>query len=122
MSARATMTMRATVSRNMNTTTTAWNREGPPSFVEIGVVACRAYTKKRTDKDDSGKSAVVGDLRALVPGNADVAEEDQLVIVDRLGQLQFGGPVLVETRVRSGGSGSRNNHYELGLRRHTASA
>lgn len=122
MSARATMTMRATVSRDLNTETTSWGREGAPAFVEIGVVACRAYSKTRVDKDDDGKSAVVEDMRALVPGTVDVEEEDQLVIVDRLGQLQFGGPVLVETRVRRGGSGSRSSHYELGLRRHTSSA
>lgn len=122
MSARATMTMRATVNRDLSTAENPWGRPGPPSFVEVGVIPCRAYSKMRRDVDDSDKSAVIEDMRAIVPANADVAEEDELVIHDRLGVLQFGGPVLVDTRDRRGGSGSRPGHYELGLRRHTTSA
>ncbi len=119
---RASMTMRATVSRDGSTAVNDWNRPGPPVFVEMGVVACRAYSKQRKDVDDDGKSAVVETMMALVPATADVAEDDQLVIHDRLGVLQFDGPVLVEARARRGGYGSRPSHYELTLRRHTTSA
>lgn len=123
MSARATMTMRATIERDLSSTTTDWGRDGPPSFVEVANgVPCRAYSKMRKDVDDDGKDATVEDMRCLVTAAADVQEEDQITIVDRLGVLQFGGPVLVDTRSRRGGAGSRPMHYELGLRRHTTSA
>ena len=122
MSARSTMTMRATVTRNLNTATDSGGHPVAPTFVEVDVVPCRAWSKMRRDVDDSGKSAVVEDMRARVPAGADVEEEDQLVIHDRLGNLLFGGPVAVETKSRRAGPSSVTSHYELMLTRHTGSA
>lgn len=113
------MTQRATVSRNGSAELDDWNRPGAPVFVEVGVIPCRAWSEKRIDKDDSGKSAVVEDLRCMVPIDADVQEEDQLEIRDRSGLEIFGFPVLVETKPQASSYGSRPDHYELGLRRHT---
>lgn len=119
---RASMTMRATVSRNLSGSKTDWGRKGVPDFFEVGVIPCRAFSKSRRDVDTDRKSGVVGDLRALVPVDVDVKEEDQLEIRDRLGNLLFGGPVLVETAPHVGGYGSGSNHNVLNLRRHTSAA
>lgn len=112
------MTMRATVTRDSTPGKGDWGTPKAAKLVEVGVVPCRAFSKQRRDVDDSGKSAVVEDLRAIVPVGADVKENDRLVIRDRSGALQFDGPVLVEAMVPRGGSGSRANHSELMLTRH----
>ncbi len=118
MSARGKMTMRATVSRNTNTAKNARRRPAAPTFGEIGITPCWAWSVQRRDVDDSRKDAVIENMRAMVPARADVMEGDQLVITDRLGELQFEGPVLVLARARKGGSGSRASFAELMLRRH----
>lgn len=118
MSARGKMTMRATVSRNMTTATDPHGQPAAPRFDEIGVIPCWAWSMQRRDADDATKDAVIEDMRAMVPAGADVKKGDQLVIRDRLGQVQFEGPVLVQAKARKGGSGSRAAFAELMLRRH----
>ena len=118
MSARGKMTMRATVSRNTNTEENLRGRPAAPTFGEIGIIPCWAWSVQRRDIDDSSKDAVLEDMRAMVPTAADVKKGDQLVITDRSGQEQFEGPVLVLARARKGGSGSRAAFAELMLRRH----
>lgn len=115
------MTMRATVTRNL-TSEENTDPDGQPTagegFDELGVIPCWAWSKMRRDKDDAGKNAVIEDMRANVPVGSDVKNGDQLEIVDRLGELQFDGPVFVQAAARKSGSGSRANHVELMLRRH----
>lgn len=118
MSARGKMTMRATVSRNTNTAENPRGRPAAPTFGEIGIIPCWAWSVQRRDADDSSKDAVIEDMRAMVPAAADVKKGDQLVIRDRSGLLQFEGPVLVLANARKGGSGSRAAFAELMLRRH----
>ena len=118
MSARGKMTQRATVSRNTNTMKNPRGRPGAPTFGEIGIIPCWAWSVQRRDADDSGKDAVIEDMRAMVPAGADVKKGDQLVIRDRLGVVLFEGPVLVQARMVKGGSGSRPALAELMLRRH----
>jgi hypothetical protein len=114
------MTMRATVSRDPTAESSDWGGPEKAAFVEVvgGLVPCRTWSTTKRMVDDSGKSAVVEDLRAAVPVGADIQEQDRLVIRDRLGVMQFDGPVLVEARVRKGSSGSRASHFELMLTRH----
>lgn len=121
MSARSTMTMRATVTRNVTATENADNWGQPTAgdgFEEIGVIACQAWSTMRRGKDDAGKDAVIEDMRALVPVDSDVKNGDQLVISDRVNEVQFSGPVFVDAAQRIGGHGSRPSHIELMLRRH----
>ena len=118
MSARSNMTMRATVTRNYNTGTDTGGHPVAPTFIEVGVIPCRAWSKMKRAVDNVGKSVVIEDMRASVTADADVQEKDRLVIKDRLGLTVFGGPVAVETRQRAGGSGSAASHYELMLTRH----
>lgn len=119
MSARSSMTMRAAVQRKADGESNSWNRPGAPTFGEVGQIDCKVWSTMREDKDDAGKTIVVEDLRAYVPSSADVLEGDQLTNVrDRLGVVQFTGPLLVETIARAGGSGSRPSHRIAVLRRH----
>lgn len=116
------MTMRATVSRDPTVGSNKWGGPAKAVFVEIAggsnAVPCRAWSKVRRDADDSGKSAIIEDLRANIPVGADIQEQDRLVIRDRLGVMQLDGPMLVEAKIRKGGSGSRASHFLLMLKRH----
>ncbi|MCP4871634.1 MAG: hypothetical protein GY898_23235 [Proteobacteria bacterium] len=110
--------MRATVTRNTGTGTNDWNRPDPALLTEVGVIACRAWSKEKKDVDDSNKTGVIEGVAVLIPVAADVKERDRLEVRDRLGFLQFGGPIYVETLRPMGGSGSRANHRQLFCKRH----
>ena len=113
------MTMRATVERAISPSTNDYGRPTAAAFVEVATgVPCRAWSKMRRDSDDSGKAAVVEDMRAMVPTSVDIEEGDQLTITDRRGNVQFAGPVLVEAKQRRGSSGSRASYDLLMLRGH----
>ena len=117
MSARASMTMRAEVTRDTSGKND-WGTKAAQTLVDLGLVPCRAWSTGRRFVTDSGRSGVIEDMRAMVPLSANVEESDRLVIKDRLGVLQFDGPVFVESKIRVSGSGSRANHFELMLTRH----
>lgn len=118
MSARGAMTMRAAVERGAVDGTDDWNRPNPPDFAPQSTVDCWAWSKVRREVRSDDKVAVIEDLRALVPLNADVLEGDRLTITDRLGVELFGGPVAVDTIIRRGQAGSAGSHRELMLTRH----
>lgn len=118
MSQRSTMTMRATVERDTQAGKNDWNLPDVPMLAEVGVIPCRVWAARRTDVDDSGKDAVVADLRGHFPRGSDLVEEDRLTVHDRLGLLLFGGPIYVETIEAGTGSGSRSPHRVVALRSH----
>ncbi len=114
MSARSRMTMRAMVERN-TAGDGSWGTPGV-DFTQVGEIDCRVFSKNIKDVDDSGKSAVVRVPFAHVPVAADVEQGDQLVNVsDRLGVVQFAGPLGVETKAPSPGPASRSPYFELML-------
>ncbi len=113
------MTMRAVVERSEPQELDEWGQDGIPNLAqEAGTVPCRAWSKQRTEVLDSGKTAVVEDMRAIVPSTANIKRHDRLTIQDRRGVLLFGGPVAVLTAARKGKSGSSPGHLELILERH----
>jgi len=121
MSARSTMTMRATVTRDATSTSNRWGGPDAPTFTETDteeVIPCRAWSKSRRDKSDDGKATIIEDMRATVPAGADIEEGDRLTIRDRRGNLIFDGPVAVEAKQRRGGPGSAAAYDELMLTRH----
>lgn len=122
MSARSNMTMRATVTRDVLVTSDTWGGEDAPAFVEVGVVPCRAWSKRTRGSDgrvdNQGEPGIIEDMRAMVPAGADVEENDRLVIHDRMGRVVFGGPVAVEIKARVGGPHSVTSYDELMLTRH----
>ena len=95
-----------------------WGRQDLPMLSEIGVIPCRVWSGRRTDVDDSNKSATVEDLRGHFQKDADLVEEDRITVHDRLGVLLFGGPIYVDTIAEGTGAGSRAPHRVVGLRRH----
>jgi hypothetical protein len=118
MSARAAMTMRATISRDTESTDNDWGTPATPSFTEVGVIPCRAWSVRKEDKSDSSKGAFIEQILAMVPKGADVEERDQVTnIRDRSGEVQFAGPLYVATKMRGGSSGSRASHFTLSLMR-----
>lgn len=95
---RSSLRHRASVSRNTTAGTDAWNRPGGvPNFVLQGTVPCWAWKHAKRHVRDDGKQAVVEDMRAMFPPDADVEVGDQLAITTRRGVVLFGGPVSVET-------------------------
>ena len=108
--------MRAVVSRSAAPAQDDWGRPGVPTFAAIGTIPCFVSSKLRREVQTDGKTAVVEDLRAIVPVGADVAEGDRLAVTDRLGASLFEGPLAVDTIVRRGrGNGAQR---ECMLARH----
>lgn len=120
MSARSNMTMRARVERPGKRSDTSWGTTPKPTFEEQGEIACRVWsrTRRMPDVTDSSKTAIVEDLRAHVPRDADVEEGDQLVDVrNRLGVVLYDGPLAVQFKTRGGGPASAVGYYVLMLAR-----
>ncbi len=115
---RGSMTMRATIQRNAETGTDDWGQDKKAQRSPFPTIPCRAWSKSRVEAVDVGKRAVVEDLRAIVPFDADVQRDDRLTIVDRRGATIFDGPVAVLTKTRRGATSSSPGHVELMLERH----
>ncbi len=114
------MTMRATIERSPDQGTNDRGRPSPPIYAELsGQVPCRVWVKDRKkDVNNVGKIAVVEDMRGIFPPSADVRRHDRLTITNRLGAVQFGGPIAVLTDSRRGAAGSSPGHVEFMLERH----
>lgn len=115
---RGSMTMRASIQRKADPGTDDWGQDEKATRSPFPAVPCRAWSKSRVEAIDTGKRAVVEDMRAIVPFDADVQRDDRLTIIDRLGATIFGGPVAVLTATRRGATSSNPGHLELMLERH----
>lgn len=114
MSARSTMSMRATIERNNATGTNPWGQPTREVLVEqVATVPCRAWSKTKRDVDDADKDAVISGIAVLVPAGTSILKHDRLTIRDRRDVVQFDGPVYVLTKQRRGSSGSHTDHREL---------
>ena len=117
MTCRSRMTMRAMVQRNTGDPAAKWS-DGV-DFTNVGTIDCRVFSKTIKDVTDSSKSAVRRVPMAHVPVGADVQQDDQLVsVTDRLGFVQFKGPLGVETKEPAPGPGSRSPYTVLTLEGH----
>lgn len=112
------MTMRAQIERSAQQPATPWGQPGPPMFQPLAVVPCRAWSKSRREVRNDGLEAIVEDMRAVMPAQADVQSGDRLTVQNRRGEVLFDGPVAVQTVARRGASASSNGHLELMLTRH----
>lgn len=110
--------MRAVVERSAAQPKTPWGQPGPPQFASLGTVPCRAWSKTRREVRNDGIEAIVEDMRAVVPAQADVQSGDRLIVENRRGEVLFDGPVAVQTVTRRGASASSAGHLELMLARH----
>lgn len=104
------MTMRATVERGA-TVEDEYGNPGPITWgAHIAALPCWLYS--RTEREVTGeKSAVIEDLRLMVPKGTDVTEKDRIsAVVDRRGQAIRPGVLVIEAVVR------RRDHLELDVR------
>ena len=116
MTARSRMTQRALVERQ---TAGAVDDSGNPSpgtwATHIAALACWLYGSTEREAVTEETTAVVTDLRLLVPLRADITEQDRIrQIVDRRGTVIEPGVLGIETVLRKRG------HLQLTLSRVTA--
>ncbi len=111
---RGSMTHRAVITRNTVATTDAWNRPDPPTFTALKTIACRAWSKSRTEVRDDDKIVLIEDIRALFPRNADIQTGDRVTVNDRRGTLIFDSlAVLTVSR-----KGANVRHRQVIFERH----
>ena len=95
------MTMRATVERDQATATDQWGQPVKPDFAVIATLPCYAWSKQRRELIDADRSAVLEDIRAVFPKDADLNEQDRIAkIENRRGDVIFAGPLVVTSVVR----------------------
>lgn len=110
------MRHRAALERNTAVGTDAWNRPDPATFEPLATVPCRAWSRTKRVAMDDGKDAVIEDIRALFPADADIQTGDSIsAITDRRGNTLFAGPLRVQTIT---GRGANVRHREVMLTRH----
>lgn len=106
------MTMRAEVWRDTQTGRSSLNTPLPPLWEMWASVPCFAWTTSERLAIDSGKSAVVEELRAEIPSSADITTRDRWqYVTDRQGEIIFLGPFEIDT------DEPKIGHRELRLRR-----
>lgn len=111
MPARSAMTHRATIQRDMQSSTDEYNQPGRPQW-EDHLVAhpCRAWFRSGREIQDGQKIASVNELSVIVPKGTDVTPGDRLdEVADRRGNVIFQGPVRIES------IGQRRDHIALTL-------
>lgn len=112
MSARRRMTMRAVIERDTATGEDDFGQPVKPDFTPLATIPCWAWSKQRRERVDGNKSALIEDLRALFPLDADVLAGDEIVnITDRRGRVLVAGRIQIETMQR------KHDHQEAGLER-----
>lgn len=112
MPARQHMTMRALIERG-TTVTDEYGNPGAPTWAShIASLACWLYSRVEREVMDTRKTAVVEDLRMLIPRGSDVRESDRINgVTDRRGSIIHAGVLLIESVVR------RVDHLELAVRK-----
>ncbi len=107
------LTMRAVVQRNTATGKDAWGQPVAPVWATIGTVRCFAWSNQSRELVDGDKTAMIEDLRIMVPLGADLAEHDELTaITDRQGNVLIPGRLRVEGPVQR-----KHTHGEAALKR-----
>lgn len=109
MSARQKMTMRATVVRDVTTTSDPDGQPDVPNFDPLyESLPCLWWVTSEREVMDTNKIAVVGQMKMLVPKGTDITEKDQIAVVkDRLGAVIRPGPMVIENVI------PRRTHLEL---------
>ena len=107
------MRHRADIERDGASTPTGWNSDPVPSFAaHLANVKCFAWSTGRREVVDSDKTAVIEDLRCIMPLETDVTERDRVAsITDRRGTTLYAGPLRIEAVQRV------HTHLELTLDR-----
>jgi hypothetical protein len=108
------LTHRARVERNTATGTDAFGGPVAPVFTVLHAsLKCFVFSKTSRELTDGAKTAMIEDLRVLLPLNVDLAEGDEFVsVTDALGNAVIAGRLKVEGPVQF-----KHNHREAALQR-----
>ncbi len=99
MAARSKYIMRCNLQADGATASDDWNNPVEPAWAtSVADVPCWAYLKTRKVIGDDGKTALIQDLRLMVPLDTAVTEDNRIDnIVDRLGTVLFEGPYSISS-------------------------
>lgn len=99
----------ATVQRDANAGVVTDGVQASPSWSDhLTGLACRAWTTTGSEVIDRTTSAVVEDMRVIVPASTDVNEQDRISgVVDREGNQVISGTVGIRAVI------TRKDHLEL---------
>lgn len=112
MSARAAMTMRAYIQRNMASGTNALNLPAAPDYQPFSTTPCYAWSKEDRRLNQNDKLIFVEDSQLIMPTGTDIRNDDQIQqITDRQGSVLFTGPFLIE------GISPKRTHIVVAFRR-----
>jgi len=104
--------MEATLQRNTETGSDAFNQPLPPVWSTVATIRCSAWSRSRLVALDNGKTALVEEIRAMFGKNSGVLETDRIgQVTDRWGLAIFAGPLEIRTLQE------RATHIECLLRR-----
>lgn len=111
MAARQRMTQRALVQRATSVTDDYGNPGSATWATHIASLACWLWSQVEREVLDTRKSAVVEDLRMIVPSGTDITEKDRINgVTDRRGDVVRAGILVIESVV------NRRSHLELVVR------
>lgn len=114
--ARQTMTMRATIERDTQTTIDGYGRKGAPDWTVVATaVACRVWeptgTERQTTRNNL-REVTENNPQAIFPLDTDIQKEDRLpTVTDRRGTVLF-EDLWVD------GVKRRADHYQVRLRQY----
>lgn len=92
------MKMRADIERNADGATDGWNQKGVSWATHIEACPCRVWYENGSEYVDGVKTAVVDELRMIVPLGTDVKASDRVGdVTDRRGRVQFAGPIRISS-------------------------
>ena len=112
MTARSRMTMRAMVERNSASGTDDFGHPVAPVYATHATIPCFVWSRDRREIVDGRKLAVIEDLRALFPIDADILEADEIASV-----TNRRGATLLSGRFRIEGLQRKHSHLEATLLR-----
>ena len=110
--ARTRMTMRAVIQRDTATSTDDHGQPAVPVWSAGTSTPCYCWQEKMTEVIDVNKTAILDQLRMMLPTGTDVTRADRVLnVTDRRGTVKFTGPFLID-----GDPEIRATHVELSLR------
>lgn len=106
---RTRLKYRCSIERN-NATTDEWGQSGTPDWSELDDdLPCYAWVDGGREAVTTERTAVVRDMRLLLPLGTDVTESDRIGDISERGSVIFDGPFGIEVVLR------HRDHLELML-------
>lgn len=106
----ASMRHRADVQRDAAAGADDWNNAPAPNWqAHLSGVRCFVWSRTRRERVDDEKTAVIEDLRCMMPIGTDVTERDRIAVVKDRAGAQLYGLMTIEGVQRHG------THLELAL-------